>query len=69
VAETPEGELTLTDSFVTGTSGEYERPTLEDGLPHNPQVYQAIEWASQYAGNALDRKDPRRWVCRLFHPT
>lgn len=32
----------------------------------SPQVYQEIEWASHFAGNAFEDKEPKTWVLKVY---
>lgn len=64
MAETPEGLLTVSDAFVVDAAGSYEQPALQGDLPNQPQLYQVVEWASEYRGNVLEDKPAKRWVSR-----
>lgn len=63
VAETPDGQLDLSDSYLLDADSDvFARPMTSGELPSNPQHYQSFEVGAEYLGNVLEDKPPKHWV-------
>lgn len=64
VAETIDGKLDLSDTFVFDASSEiYARPTVHGKLPTQPVLMQCVPWLETKGGDVFKYKEPETKVC------
>ena len=67
IRETPDGALSLADTFVIDeASGTSSPVTARGDIPAHPRFYQDAEVAIEYAGNVFENKDPKRTVVKIY---
>ncbi|GAB4821956.1 hypothetical protein N2152v2_009002 [Parachlorella kessleri] len=67
VAELPDGQLDLQDSYVIDEESEdLVRPSIFGELPAGPRHYQSIEIGAEFLGNVLEEKPPKQWVYKVY---
>eukprot|EP00879_Flechtneria_rotunda_P031281 GHRR01034157.1.p2 GENE.GHRR01034157.1~~GHRR01034157.1.p2 ORF type:complete len:115 (+),score=16.48 GHRR01034157.1:505-849(+) len=60
VSETPDGRINLADCFILDRDEElFARPTVQEGIPVEPRMYQLLPWEHTKTGDILKRIDPK----------
>jgi hypothetical protein len=56
---TIDGRLNLRDAYVMDfATGIYAQPSIDEGVPEEPDLYHEIPWAQRYEGDRMMLKDP-----------